>query len=150
MFLVYGIAMLLPWNSNNYKNRGDLLFITELSILVFITASDFFYSRFDTYHSNDFQNYFSAYFNCSNLISLTVLLFIRRPIHIEIPLWLNFVIFSFFAITALLTPIISPVIYFWITIGCMVLTGVTTSLLQACIVAEASQVSPKYMQAIMR
>lgn len=151
--------MLLPWNGKDERPINTTLLIFFILYIVFITASDFFFSRFAPYHNNDFQNYFSAFFNCSNLLSLLVILLVNKNQQkpsvvirkIEIPLCINLVTFLFFAISALLSPArIDATVYFWVTIGFIVITGVTTSMLQASVVAEASQLLPKYMQAVMR
>ncbi|KAG2201515.1 hypothetical protein INT46_002890 [Mucor plumbeus] len=121
IYFAYGIAMLLPWN-------------------VFITASGYFSTRFaGSIYQDNFQNYFSAYFNCSNLISLAVLLFIRQKknnalkIDIVIPLSINLAIFSFFSVSSLATPNESTAV----------------SIIQLTVLAETSQLLPKYMQAVM-
>ncbi|KAI8642854.1 nucleoside transporter-domain-containing protein, partial [Parasitella parasitica] len=133
VYFAYGIAMLLPWN-------------------VFITASDYFSTRFaGSDYQGNFQTYFSAYFNCSNLISLAVLLWIRLKMNgLVIPLSINLVIFLFFAISSLRVPTESAAVsYFWTTIACMIITGMTTSIIQLTVFAETSQMSSKYMQAVM-
>ncbi|KAF1806901.1 nucleoside transporter-domain-containing protein [Mucor lusitanicus] len=129
--------MLLPWN-------------------VFITASDYFSTRFaGSPYQDSFQNYFSAYFNCSNLVSLAVLLWVRQKkttlkIDVVVPLSVNLLIFSFFALSSLTDAEESAAVsYFWTTIACMVITGLTTSMIQLTVFAEASQFLPKYMQAVM-
>ncbi|KAK4509818.1 uncharacterized protein ATC70_007122 [Mucor velutinosus] len=138
IYFTYGIAMLLPWN-------------------VFITASDYFSTRFaGSPYQDSFQNYFSAYFNCSNLVSLAVLLWIRQKkdtlnIDVVVPLSINLLIFSFFALSSLTDPKeAAAVSYFWTTIAFMVITGLTTSMIQLTVLAETSQLLPKYMQAVMR
>ncbi|KAL9538513.1 hypothetical protein MBANPS3_010871 [Mucor bainieri] len=137
IYFMFGIAMLLPWN-------------------VFITASDYFSTRFaGSPYQDSFQNYFSAYFNCSNLVSLAALLWIRQKknalkIDIIVPLSVNLLIFSFFAVSSLTDPKKSAAVsYFWITIAFMVITGLTTSMIQLTVFAETSQLLPKYMQAVM-
>ncbi|OAD02518.1 hypothetical protein MUCCIDRAFT_111907 [Mucor lusitanicus CBS 277.49] len=133
IYFTYGIAMLLPWN-------------------VFITASDYFSTRFaGSPYQDSFQNYFSAYFNCSNLVSLAVLLWTTLKIDVVVPLSVNLLIFSFFALSSLTDAEESAAVsYFWTTIACMVITGLTTSMIQLTVFAEASQFLPKYMQAVMR
>lgn len=52
---------------------------------MFITASDYFSYRFrGSVHEEDFQNYFSAYGNVSNLLSLALLLWLRQKKVLEI------------------------------------------------------------------
>ncbi|KAL9540557.1 hypothetical protein PS6_010712 [Mucor atramentarius] len=138
IYFAYGIAMLLPWN-------------------VFITASDYFSTRFaGSDYQDNFQSYFSAYFNCSNLISLAVLLWIRQnkntlKVDVVVPLSVNLTIFLFFALSSLTDPKESAAVsYFWTTIALMVMTGMTTSMIQLTVLAETSQLLPKYMQAVMR
>ncbi|CAO3611576.1 unnamed protein product [Mucor fragilis] len=123
---------------------------------VFITASDYFSTRFaGSPYQDSFQNYFSAYFNCSNLVSLGVLLWIRQKknslkIDVVIPLSVNLLIFLFFALSSLTDAEESAAdSYFWITIAFMVVTGLTTSMIQLTVLAETSQLLPKYMQAVM-
>ncbi|KAL7314394.1 hypothetical protein PS15m_005969 [Mucor circinelloides] len=137
IYFAYGIAMLLPWN-------------------VFITASDYFSTRFaGSDYQDNFQSYFSAYFNCSNLISLAVLLWIRQnkntlKVDVVVPLSVNLTIFLFFALSSLTDPKESAAVsYFWTTIALMVMTGMTTSMIQLTVLAETSQLLPKYMQAVM-
>ncbi|CEP08844.1 hypothetical protein [Parasitella parasitica] len=128
------------------------LLIYWFSSLLLITSS----TRFaGSDYQDSFQNYFSAYFNCSNLITLAVLLWIRQrknglKIDPAIPLAVNSVIFLFFAISSLTVPAkTAAVAYFWTTIACMIITGMTTSIIQLTILAETSQMLPKYMQAVM-
>ncbi|KAG1123590.1 hypothetical protein G6F42_010404 [Rhizopus arrhizus] len=123
IYFAYGIAMLLPWNGSDYQDN--------------------------------FQSYFSAYFNCSNLISLAVLLWIRQnkntlKVDVVVPLSVNLTIFLFFALSSLTDPKESAAVsYFWTTIAFMVMTGMTTSMIQLTVLAETSQLLPKYMQAVM-
>lgn len=135
-YFIYGVAMLLPWN-------------------VFITASEYFSYRFQgSGHEENFQNYFSAYSNCANLVALAVLLWLRRSqmlskMGVFVPLTINALIFLFYIITSLMTAI-SADFYFKITILFMVVTGITTAMLQLSVLADASQLLPKYMQGVMR
>lgn len=134
-YFIYGVAMLLPWN-------------------VFITASEYFSYRFQgSGHEENFQNYFSAYSNCANLVALAVLLWLRRSqmlskMGVFVPLTINALIFLFYMITSLMTAI-SADFYFKITILFMVVTGITTAMLQLSVLADASQLLPKYMQGVM-
>jgi equilibrative nucleoside transporter 1/2/3 len=142
--------MELPCYSLGTVNKIRNLLSSRSKIeVVFITASDYFALRFTSSgYETTFQNHFSAWFNCSNLISLALLMLYKRPVRIEIPLWINLVTFLFFAVSVIMP--ISPTTYFWITIGFIAVTGTTTSVLQSSVVAEASQLVPKYMQAVMR
>lgn len=65
------------------------------------------------------------------------------------PLFINLVIFLFFTVTSWVSSIPAD-LYFWFTVFCMSIAGVTTSLLQLTVFEDASQLGPKYMQAVMR
>ncbi|GAN10873.1 solute carrier family 29 (equilibrative nucleoside transporter), member 4 [Mucor ambiguus] len=88
-------------------------------------------------------------------VSLAVLLWIRQKkntlkVAIVVPLSVNLLIFSFFALSSLTDPKESAAVsYFWTTIAFMVITGLTTSMIQLTVLAETSQLLPKYMQAVM-
>ncbi|KAI8073436.1 nucleoside transporter-domain-containing protein [Gilbertella persicaria] len=132
IYFIYGLVMLLPWN-------------------VFITASGYFSIRFSgTDYQQSFPNYFSAFFNCSNLACLAILLWRQsKRWDVWIPICVNAMIFLFFVITSVVPTFASPIVYFWITSSLLILTGITTSLLQISVVEQASQLLPKYMQAVM-
>lgn len=57
--------------------------------------------------------------------------------------------FLFYTATSTMSTL-SPAFYFNITLTCMIIAGVTTSLLQMTVFADASLLLPKYMQAVMR
>ncbi|KAG2198145.1 hypothetical protein INT47_001543 [Mucor saturninus] len=136
VYFAYGIAMLLPWN-------------------VFITASDYFSVLFSgSGHETDFMSYFSAFSNVSNLLSLSLFLWLRQKKHmgnvdVLIPLSINLAIFLFYTVTSWAPNMIAAHVYFRLTVFCMSVAGTTTSLLQLTVFADASQLSPKYMQAVM-
>lgn len=70
-------------------------------------------------------------------------------VNVYIPLSINLIMFLFYTITSW-SPSMDAQIYFRFTVFCMTVAGTTTSLLQLTVFAEASQLSPKYMQAVMR
>lgn len=70
-------------------------------------------------------------------------------ISVLIPLGINLLIFLFYTITSVMKSI-SAEFYFSITITLMMVTGITTSMLQLTVFADASQLPPIYVQAVMR
>ncbi|KAI9480974.1 MAG: nucleoside transporter-domain-containing protein [Benjaminiella poitrasii] len=133
IFLIFGVAMLLPWN-------------------VFITASEYFAKRFSgTPYEETFQNYFSTYFTITNLLTFVLVIYMQNKSSYSLdsfsPIFINTVIFGVLAITV--ETHIGGEGYFWFIMCLIVLTGITTSFFQNSVFSEASQLPPMYMQAVL-
>ncbi|KAI9272776.1 nucleoside transporter-domain-containing protein [Phascolomyces articulosus] len=133
VFVLYGVAMLLPWN-------------------VFITASEYFARRFaGTSYDENFQNYFSICFTATNLLVFTYLLWQQSKatyrVDIFWPALANAAIFGILAISVAIST--EGITYFALTIVLLVLTAATTSYFQVGVFADASRFPPQYIQAVM-
>ncbi|KAG2224609.1 hypothetical protein INT45_003749 [Circinella minor] len=133
VFVLYGVAMLLPWN-------------------VFITASEYFAKRFaGSSYDETFQNYFSTYFTAANLIVFTYLLWQQSKatcrVDILWPALINTLIFGILATSVVVST--EGTTYFSLTMILLVMTGATTSYFQVGVFAEASRFPPQYIQAVM-
>ncbi|CDS03912.1 hypothetical protein LRAMOSA06867 [Lichtheimia ramosa] len=134
VFFIYGIAMLLPWN-------------------VFITASEYFVKRFaDTPYAETFQNYFSTSFTATNLALFGLLLWRQSnaaTFRLDVlgPILVNSVVFGIMAITV--ATAVHGTGYFWTTMILLTITGLTTSVFQIAVFAEACRFPPRYIQAVM-
>lgn len=145
--------------------------------IVFITASEYFLKRFaDTPYAETFQNYFSTSFTATNLALFGLLLWRQSNvstreenetwvdcmigvfIHLKKaatfrldvlgPILVNTTVFGIMAITVATS--VHGTGYFWATMALLVITGMTTSVFQIAVFAEACRFPPRYIQAVMR
>ncbi|KAI9497669.1 nucleoside transporter-domain-containing protein [Zychaea mexicana] len=134
IFVIYGVAMLLPWN-------------------VFITASEFFAKRFaGSSYDETFQNYFSISFTATNLLCFAYLLRKQSEsstyrVDVLWPALANTAVFGITAVTVAVS--MQGATYFAFTMALLVFTGATTSYFQVAVFAEACRFPPRYVQAVM-
>ncbi|GBC09097.1 hypothetical protein RclHR1_00860035 [Rhizophagus clarus] len=135
VFLLQGVTMLLGWN-------------------VFITASVFFHESFrGSAYENNFQNYFSAVFQGSNLFFLGIALYTQKleniPRRITIALIFMILNFLLIAISTQYVESFSPTNYFYFAVTLIGIAGMTTAFQQNEIFALVSQFPPNLTMSVM-
>ncbi len=134
ILFIQGAGTLFPWN-------------------VFITAGDYFSSRFcGTTFYDTYNNYFSLSFTLFNVACLVLALAVQHKISVKSRVVVPFgIIFLAFAVITFLVLQVDadPVLLFWITLVDCAICGGATAFLSGGVFGLAGQLPPLYTQAVM-